>query len=461
MNIQGDAMQRVSHRARRVRRWTGSLERLEDRLVLSSATADATVLLNQSGKVSKRHVAAYPITVNVASFITVNVSNLPRADRVKIESGGTPIRVQAGSANFTIMLQPGAYTVVVQGKKKGHFEISLSSASVNPAAAPANPGPAAPTTVNLSVGAYNPPGLSTARTVYVQVAFLGRDAAGGPSGESARSAEQSINVGVGQTLDVTWAYAGTDAFANVYAGYTSGSEVLQNATPIPITQPWLMPSTGLIIGVNQFASALVSAINKATNQFALDATAVEAVAPTLAYNAIKPELAQVDSDAINGNIIKGYQDIQTLGQTMFQEAAVVVAERLPGTDALLGYSQLINDLLNLAILKEITYAFLVYEASRVPTQYTGSTPQYLTTGLLGGSSGGAANPTSQPLLNNLSQPDLEAANNYFNSQLSGGLDPGSPLDPTNDDFNYSNSDSSSYTAGDGDQVIGTLGSFDY
>ena len=65
-------------------------------------------------------------------------------------------------------------------------------------------------------------------------------------------------------------------------------------------------------------------------------------------------------------MVQGFQkDIQTLGSTMFAEAQLTVALNRPDSYALLGNSNVLNDLLNLAVLKEITFAFLQYIAQHV------------------------------------------------------------------------------------------------
>jgi hypothetical protein len=139
INNEGNAMQRTAYRApvRRVRRWVGDIERLEDRLALSSAAGSAiadsspAVFLNHRGEVSKGHAMTYPFVVYAASYITVDVSNLPHADNVVLEEGGARLGAQTGGANFTNTLQPGTYTVAIKGTKRARFDVTLSYSFVN------------------------------------------------------------------------------------------------------------------------------------------------------------------------------------------------------------------------------------------------------------------------------------------------------------------------------------------
>jgi hypothetical protein len=115
----------------RTRRWVATLESLEDRLVLSSGkaieAATAEIFLNRAGKVSKGRPADFAFVVYAPSIITVDVSGLPHADKVMLEAHGVPLKTQGGGAAFTTTLQPGSYTVAIQGKKKARFEVKLSS----------------------------------------------------------------------------------------------------------------------------------------------------------------------------------------------------------------------------------------------------------------------------------------------------------------------------------------------
>jgi hypothetical protein len=361
---------------RRVRRWVGDIERLEDRLVLSSAAGNAivntnpAVFLNHAGKVSKGHVVTYPFVVSAASYITVDVSNLPHADKVSLEAGDATLRTQTGGAYFTTTLQPGTYTIAIKGNKKAKFDVTLSYRFVNPPTPP-------------------------------------------PS----------------------------------------------NPTPAPPPTPTMTPSpTKPKIDVDQFANALISADNQAAHQFAVDASTVEILAPTLGYKSIDPELAQVDTDSTNGNIFHGYQDMLTLGKTMWAEADVTVAAGLPDPDALLGYSKIVTDLEQIGTLKEITYAFIDYLASKLSTPFTGTTPQYLTTGALGnGNSNGIVSPTTQPAITTYYSGDLPKLNNYFGSYLTGPLDPNNQLSAATANYNPSTSVDSATQAGNGYFTSGTIG----
>lgn len=187
---------------------------------------------------------------------------------------------------------------------------------------------------------------------------------------------------------------------------------------------------------------------------------MEVFKATIASKSIDPELVQISTDSNDQNVLQTYKDLQTLGQTMFEEAEVTVSAGLPDSDALLGYSKIVSDLLTLGALKEIMIAFLGYVASKMPSTYTGTTPAYLTSGPLGtGNSQGIVNSSDASLLNGISPTDVDNATNALHSlSFSGALDAGSPLDPDNADFNPFTSDSAYATASDGDEISGTIGS---
>jgi len=66
-------------------------------------------------------------------------------------------------------------------------------------------------------------------------------------GETLPSAESSLAVAAGSLLVVASPPAAGNATAyNVYAGSAPGAEKLQNASPIPLSQNWIEPSTGLV-----------------------------------------------------------------------------------------------------------------------------------------------------------------------------------------------------------------------
>ena len=190
---------------------------------------------------------------------------------------------------------------------------------------------------------------------------------------------------------------------------------------------------------------------------------MEVATPTFDFRSIDPELVQIHTDSSGTNVIQTYrkQDLQTLGQTMLQEAEVTVGAGWRDSYALLGYSKIVNDLLTLGALKEITIAFLGYVASMMPTTYTGTTPAYLTSGPLGASnSQGIVSSPNASLLTGISPTDVNNARSALNSlPLNGSLGAGSPFhDPDNADFNPYTSDSAYATASDGDEISGTIGS---
>lgn len=87
-------------------------------------------------------------------------------------------------------------------------------------------------------------GSTPAQTIYVKVTLVN------PAGETTPSAESSLAVTAGNVLEVASPAAAGNATAyNVYAASATGAEVLQNASPVPLGTPWLMPSSGLVRGV--------------------------------------------------------------------------------------------------------------------------------------------------------------------------------------------------------------------
>ena len=133
----------------------------------------------------------------------------------------------------------------------------------------------------------------------------------------------------------------------------------------------------------------------------------------------------LNTDVLNNNDLQAFADLVSLGQTMLQEAEVTTAYGLPSRDALLGYSQIVNDLVNVGAMKEITYAFVNYLASKLPTPYTGSTPSYLASGTLGnapssGSVGGLLSQTNQAALTGYSPSSLSASDFLIQHRHFGG-----------------------------------------
>ena len=123
----------------------------------------------------------------------------------------------------------------------------------------------------------------------------------------------------------------------------------------------------------------------------------------------------MDVDAINGDDFQAFADIQTLGQTLFQEAEYTVFWGYPDTTALLGSSQVLGDLETVVALKEISFAFLNYIAGSIPT-HSSSTPAVWTTGLLGnGSSSGLLDQPSQLVLTGYSTSDLSRINSHLDA----------------------------------------------
>jgi hypothetical protein len=138
MSIERRVMSKVCKRQRR--EFFPRVDGLESRIVPSGAAAgsirpDATApyeFLSEAGKVTKARWPSYGFVVHAASTITVEVTPVPKADKVVLESSTTLAQLDktAGGADFSIVLQPGNYFVEVQGKKKARFEINLYSVAV-------------------------------------------------------------------------------------------------------------------------------------------------------------------------------------------------------------------------------------------------------------------------------------------------------------------------------------------
>ncbi len=86
-------------------------------------------------------------------------------------------------------------------------------------------------------------------TYYVKVTYVDS------TGETTPSSEASLAVSANNLLQVTAGIGSgpginTPTGWNVYISTTSGAEVLQNATPIPTSAVWTIPTSGLITGVS-------------------------------------------------------------------------------------------------------------------------------------------------------------------------------------------------------------------
>ena len=113
---------------------------------------------------------------------------------------------------------------------------------------------------------------------------------------------------------------------------------------------------------------------------------------------------KVYDDGASGNIIQGYDDLQTLFQTMIKEYQFTVDEKLPSSEALVGYTTIDNDVQVITDYKEICFVFLVYVAGKLAQPTNNPPPASMTSGLPGsGSSSGV------PSLGNYSSGDLGTA----------------------------------------------------
>lgn len=101
--------------------------------------------------------------------------------------------------------------------------------------APGLNSPGAPALASISGGALSP------ATYYAVVTYVN------PLGETLPSPEGSLAVAAGNLLSVASPPSLGNATAyNVYAGAASGSERLQNSSPVPLGQNWTQPAIGLV-----------------------------------------------------------------------------------------------------------------------------------------------------------------------------------------------------------------------
>lgn len=116
--------------------------------------------------------------------------------------------------------------------------------------------PAAPTLTSSASGSL------AAQTVYVTVTYLGA------GGETVASSESSLALAASHVAVVTSPAAASYATSyNVYASDSTGSETLQNASPITIGTNWTMPTTGLVLGRGAPTAAVTSSSASATSFF--------------------------------------------------------------------------------------------------------------------------------------------------------------------------------------------------
>lgn len=132
----------------------------------------------------------------------------------------------------------------------------LGQAATNAELSPAGPIPSAPALSSTS-------GTGSAATYYVKTTFAVNTNAYGTSAQTgAPSTESSLAVAASNVLVVTSPASSVATGWNVYAATSSGAEVLQNATPIPIGTNWTEPATGLVTGTSAPRSSQCS-INEA------------------------------------------------------------------------------------------------------------------------------------------------------------------------------------------------------
>lgn len=135
-----------------------------------------------------------------------------------------------------LSFEPGALIECVQ-----HYTGSLVPKSTNIAYYYTEVGPdsSAPTLSSIAGGSL------LARTYYVTATYTDS------TGETTASPEASLAVAAGHLLEVAaLGYRGNSTGWNVYVSLTTGTETLQNATPLAPLQNWTEPTTGLVTGTS-------------------------------------------------------------------------------------------------------------------------------------------------------------------------------------------------------------------
>lgn len=184
------------------------------------------------------------LTIGTSTYVFNRTLNLPNA--ISIEGGGCSYGGNAPAEPATITANDGL------------IWINHSGVGINIEAAPfaaTNP------VILKGFGTYRnqptpiagPPGTPSlsevsggtlaATTYYVVITYTNS------TGQTTASAEASLAVAANNLLSVASPAASTAATGwNVFVSTSSGTETLQNSSPIPIGTAWTMPTTGLVSG---------------------------------------------------------------------------------------------------------------------------------------------------------------------------------------------------------------------
>jgi hypothetical protein len=178
-----------------------------------------------------------------------------------------------------------------------------------------------------------------------------------------------------------------------------------------------------------FEQELATGTTEALNQFIQDAQHLESVSPTWMSRTIIPELNTIQSDVQSGNDFQAFSDIQEqLAPSLYLEAEISAKFFPAPQERMLANTQVYNDLVAVAICKELNYAVLEYIASH--TQYHSTTttaPVWTTSVLPSGNAGGTLTQTQQTSLTQYSSPSLSTYN-YRISQLTGAINASATYD---------------------------------
>ncbi len=145
-------------------------------------------------------------------------------------------------------------------------------------------------------------------------------------------------------------------------------------TTPPATTPSNPPSNPNTVALTQFFTELREGTTLSVALFFKDAATQELSQPTLLGGVIKQQLIQVGEDAEAGQNVQAFQDIQTVGQTMFTEATDVVTYHLSPSYAILANPAVVRDLEIVAFFKDVTYVVASYIATHTQYHATTTTP---------------------------------------------------------------------------------------
>ena len=196
--------------------------------VLSSSTGPASPVLTESSAGTLAQATYYVRTTYLTSGgaespLSPEASLLVNADNVLNVASPS---AQTGFSTYNVYVG----TVSGEGTLQNATPITLGTHWVEP-------------TSGLIAGTAMPTPLGAA-TYYARLSYLNSS-----SVESQLSPDVYLNVAIDYVLNVASPAAQTDmTHYNVYVGTVTGTETLQNTSPIAIGTNWVEPSTGLISG---------------------------------------------------------------------------------------------------------------------------------------------------------------------------------------------------------------------